>query len=192
MEQFFASQVDTTYILSLYPSLILPKVAHTTLPDKAESTESSSQLSRQSSDASDEMEAGSTAPTQLGELDEKESKKMNHNALMALVKYLQKRRSAIIERATVEVTDEVVSGAMHDGLSLSDPYRLKSSKVCTNIHHICILQLMHTILTNNIHLFSCLLLTPGYIKQTVAKLAYMYIYFFSVFAQPNLFAATFC
>ncbi|XP_078171636.1 vacuolar sorting protein 39 isoform X1 [Carex rostrata] len=134
MEQFFASQVDTTYILSLYPSLILPKVAHTTLPDKAESTESSSQLSRQSSDASDEMEAGSTAPTQLGELDEKEAKKMNHNALMALVKYLQKRRSAIIERATVEVTDEVVSGAVHDGLSLSDPYRLKSSKRRVQAH----------------------------------------------------------
>jgi Vam6/Vps39-like protein vacuolar protein sorting-associated protein 39 len=133
MEQFLASQVDTAYVLSLYPSLILPKLAHTALPDKAESTESS--------DASDEMEAGLAAPTQLGELDEKETKKMNHNALIALVKYLQKRRSSIIERATVEVTDEVVSGAVHDGLSLSDPYRSKPSvKVCTDVHHICRLQ----------------------------------------------------
>jgi Vam6/Vps39-like protein vacuolar protein sorting-associated protein 39 len=142
MEQFLASQVDAAYVLSLYPSLILPKLAHTAFPDKAESTESSSQLSRQSSNASDEMEAGSAAPTQLGELDEKETKKMNHNALMALVKYLQKKRSSIIERATVEVTDVVVSGAVHDGLSLSDPYRSKpSAKVCTDIHHICKLQL---------------------------------------------------
>ncbi|KAJ4791315.1 Vam6/Vps39-like protein [Rhynchospora pubera] len=127
MEQFLASQVDITYILSLYPSLILPKLAHTTVHDKAESTESSSQLSRQSSEASDEMEAGLATQAQLGELDEKETKKMNHNALMALVKYLQKRRSGIVERATVEVTDEVVSGAVHDGLSLSEPYRSKPS-----------------------------------------------------------------
>ncbi|KAF3338253.1 hypothetical protein FCM35_KLT17090 [Carex littledalei] len=73
------------------------------------------------------MGAGLATPAQLSELDEKETMKMKHNALTALVKYLQKRRSGIIERATVEVTDEVVSGAVHDGFALSEPYRLKPS-----------------------------------------------------------------
>ncbi|KAK1319375.1 hypothetical protein QJS10_CPB04g01941 [Acorus calamus] len=72
-----------------------------------------SKLLRVSSDTSDDME--SIPPAQLSESDEKsalEAKKMGHNALIALVKYLQKKRNTIVERATAEVTEEVVQSSI--------------------------------------------------------------------------------
>jgi len=47
------------------------------------------------------------------------------------VKYLQKKRSGIIERATAEVTEEVVSGAVHHSLILSEPYKPKKPNKVT-------------------------------------------------------------
>jgi Vam6/Vps39-like protein vacuolar protein sorting-associated protein 39 len=105
MGQFSDSHVDITYVLSLYPSIVLSQThiigEHDKLHDMTE-------LVRESSDVTDEMESYSL---QLHESDDKspmEIKKMSYNALIALVKYLQKKRSGIIERATAEVTDEVV------------------------------------------------------------------------------------
>lgn len=127
MEQFLASQVDITYVLSLYPSIILPKTLNITEADKLHDLTDTSHLSRMSSDASDEME--SSLPIQHQESD-LEMKKMSHNSLTALVKYLQKRRFSIIERATAEVTEEVVS-VVQDSMALSDPHRPKTSNKVT-------------------------------------------------------------
>ncbi|KAJ8642582.1 hypothetical protein MRB53_004330 [Persea americana] len=93
MEQFLASSVDITYFLSLYPSIVIPKLLAVSEPEKvADFGADTAHLSRGSSDASDEME--SSSPSQLVESDEKsalELKKMSHNALMGLVKFLQKK-----------------------------------------------------------------------------------------------------
>ncbi|KAG9444669.1 hypothetical protein H6P81_016009 [Aristolochia fimbriata] len=114
MEQFLASSADITHVLSLYPFLVLPKVISASEPDKMFDL-ASEYLSRASSDASDEMEPFS--PSQDSEKSSLEIKKMSHNALMALNKYLQKKRFGIIEKATAEVTEEVVSDAVtsYDG-----------------------------------------------------------------------------
>lgn len=132
MEQFLASLVDITYVLSMYPSIVIPKLLAVSEPEKvADFGADTSHLSRGSSDASDEME--SSSPSQLAESDEKsalELKKISHNALMGLVKFLQKKRYGIIERATAEVTEEVVSDAVEDSITSYSSYRSKvSSKV---------------------------------------------------------------
>ncbi|CAL4944039.1 unnamed protein product [Urochloa decumbens] len=148
MEQFSDSHVDITYVLSLYPSIVLPQThiigEHDKLLDMHE-------LARESSDATDEMESYSL---QLHESDDKsplEVKKMSHNALVALVKYLQKKRSGIIERATAEVTDEVVSGAVHHSLILSEPYKPKKpNKKRAQTHTSSIAREMATVLDTSL------------------------------------------
>ncbi|RWR94170.1 vam6/Vps39-like protein [Cinnamomum micranthum f. kanehirae] len=129
MEQFLASSVDITYVLSLYPSIVIPKLLAVSEPEKvADFGADTAHLSRGSSDASDEME--SSSPSQLVESDEKsalELKKMSHNALMGLVKFLQKKRYGIIERATAEVTEEVVSDAVQDSITSFHSHRSKVS-----------------------------------------------------------------
>ncbi|ONK80114.1 uncharacterized protein A4U43_C01F14030 [Asparagus officinalis] len=124
MEQFFASQVDITYVLSLYSSIILPKGLSVTEPDNLGDFTDATSLSRVSSDASDEMES---PRSQLHGSDDRsvlEDKKMSHNALTALGKYLQKKRYSVIERATTEVTEEVVSDAVQSSM-MSDQYRAR-------------------------------------------------------------------
>lgn len=155
MEQFSDSHVDITYVLSLYPSIILPQThiigEHDKLQDMPE-------LARESSDVTDEMESHSL---QLHDSDDKspmEIKKMSYNALIALVKYLQKKRSGIIERATSEVTDEVVSGAVHHSLILSEPYKLKKpNKKRAQTHTSSIAREMATVLDTS--LLQALILT---------------------------------
>jgi len=127
MEQFLASQVDITYVLSLYPSIVLPKGLSVADPENLPDLTDAASLSRVSSDASDEIE--SPRPSQFQEYDDRsmlEVKKMSHNALTALGKYLQRKRYSIIERATAEVTEEVVSDAVHSSMT-SDQYRPKSA-----------------------------------------------------------------
>ncbi|XP_039124470.1 vacuolar sorting protein 39 isoform X1 [Dioscorea cayenensis subsp. rotundata] len=157
LEQFLASQVDLTYVLSLYPSIHLPKAANIAEPEM--DLPDGSQLVRVYSDASDEIESSSFS--QLQEPDDKsilEAKKMNHNALMALVKYLQKKRHGIIERATAEVTEEVVSDAVQDSIMSSDPYKSKiSSKRRGHTHAFSIARERATILDTA--LLQALLLT---------------------------------
>ncbi|KAJ1293883.1 hypothetical protein BS78_01G103500 [Paspalum vaginatum] len=155
IEQFSDSHVDITYVLSLYPSIVLPQThiigEHDKLLDMPE-------LARESSDVTDEMESYSL---QFHESDDKsplEVKKMSHNALVALVKYLQKKRSGIIERATAEVTEEVVSGAVHHSLILSEPYKPKKlNKKRAQTHTSSIAREMATVLDTS--LLQALILT---------------------------------
>lgn len=127
MEHFLASQVDITYVLSLYPSIILPKTTVVPEPEKlTDISWDSSHLSRASSDVSDDMEP--SPPPNHSESDESaalQSKKMSHNTLMALIKFLQKKRYSIIEKATAEGTEEVVSDAVGDNFMLYDSSRFK-------------------------------------------------------------------
>ncbi|XP_073293751.1 vacuolar sorting protein 39-like isoform X1 [Primulina huaijiensis] len=114
MEHFWASQVEITYVLSLYPSIILPKSSVVPEPEKyMDSSGDALDLSRGSSTLSDDMES-SIHPHAL-DSDERvdlESKKMNHNTLMALIKFLQRKRFNIVEKAAAEGTDEAVSDAV--------------------------------------------------------------------------------
>ncbi|KAL0679226.1 hypothetical protein Bca4012_007207 [Brassica carinata] len=114
MEHFLASQVDITHVLSMYPSIILPKTTMIPEPDKnVDISGDEAALSRGSSGFSDDME--SSSPRYLFESEGNaalESKKMSHNTLMALIKYLQKRRPGMIEKATSEGTEEVISDAV--------------------------------------------------------------------------------
>ncbi|EOX92571.1 hypothetical protein QUC31_003706 [Theobroma cacao] len=118
MEHFLASQVDITYVLSLYPSIVLPKTTAIPEPEKLmDLSLDASQLSRGSSGLSDDLE---TLLPQLSESDENaalEFKKMSHNTLMALIKFLQKKRYSIVEKAAAEGTEEVVLDAVGDNFS---------------------------------------------------------------------------
>ncbi|XP_057955176.1 vacuolar sorting protein 39 isoform X2 [Malania oleifera] len=129
MEQFLASQVDITHVLSLYPSIVLPKSAVIPEPEKLiDFAWDASYLSRGSSGVSDDLE--SSPSSQLSESDENaslESKKMNHNTLMGLIKFLQKKRFSIIEKATAEGTEEVVLDAVGDTFVTYDSGRSKKS-----------------------------------------------------------------
>ncbi|XP_042452913.1 vacuolar sorting protein 39 isoform X1 [Zingiber officinale] len=143
MEEFLASQVDITYVLSLYPSILLPNLHTIPVLEKFVDSNDELLLSRASSDASDEIE--SSLPSQQNESGNPmlENKKMNHNALMALVKFLQKKRYGIFERATAEVTEEVVQ----DSISSYEPYRSKaSSKKRGNTHISSVAREMATVL----------------------------------------------
>ena len=101
--------VDITYVLSLYPSITLPKTTTVPEPDKLADLSDSPYLSRASSDASDDLDTSSPDSDDNSALN---AKKTRYNALNALVKYLQKQRVGIMERAITEVTDEVVMGAV--------------------------------------------------------------------------------
>ncbi|KAE9452285.1 hypothetical protein C3L33_15810, partial [Rhododendron williamsianum] len=129
MEHFLASQVEITHVLSFYPSIALPKSI--VVPEAEKFMDISGDnpyLSRGSSGLSDDMEY--SPPPQLLETDEGaalESKKMSHNTLMALIKFLQKKRYGIIEKATAEGTEEVVSDAVGDTFISYDSNRSKKS-----------------------------------------------------------------
>ncbi|CAN1166527.1 Vacuolar sorting protein 39 [Linum perenne] len=129
MDHFLASQVEITYVLSMYPLIVLPKTTLILESDKpVDGSSDAIQLSRGSSGASDDLDPSSAS--HLAEFDENsalESKKMIHNTLMALVKYLQKRRYNIIEKATAEGTEEVVLGAVGDNYGNYDSSRAKKS-----------------------------------------------------------------
>ncbi|PHT43680.1 hypothetical protein CQW23_17705 [Capsicum baccatum] len=113
MEHFLASQVEITYVLALYPSIVVPKSSFIPEPQKFVDVGDAPYLSRASSGLSDDLDS---TPSHVLESDEMdiESKKMSHNTLMALIKYLQKKRYSVIEKATAEGTEEVVSDAVGD------------------------------------------------------------------------------
>ncbi|KAE8709524.1 protein-lysine methyltransferase METTL21C-like [Hibiscus syriacus] len=107
MEHFLASQVDITYVLSLYPSIVLPKTTTVHGPEKlVDVSLDASQLSRDSSCLSDDLETSLIRPSESDENAALEFKKMSHNTLMALIKCLQKKRSGIVEKAAAEGTEE--------------------------------------------------------------------------------------
>ncbi|TMX00713.1 hypothetical protein EJD97_000302 [Solanum chilense] len=113
MEHFLASQVEITYVLALYPSIIVPNSSCIPEPQKFADVADAPYLSRGSSGLSDDLDSPSSDVFESDEMDI-ESKKMSHNALMALIKYLQKKRYSVIEKATTEGTEEVVSDAVGD------------------------------------------------------------------------------
>ncbi|KAI3665468.1 hypothetical protein L6452_44095 [Arctium lappa] len=134
MEHFVASQVEITYVLSLYPSIVIPKSSVVAEPNKFLDVTGEAYLSRASSGLSDDMDS---SPSHLLEYDESsalESKKMSHNTLMALVKFLQKKRNNIIGKAAAERTEEVVSDAVgHTFVSYETGRSKRSSKGRVNI-----------------------------------------------------------
>uniref|UniRef100_A0A7C8Z1A3 CNH domain-containing protein n=1 Tax=Opuntia streptacantha TaxID=393608 RepID=A0A7C8Z1A3_OPUST len=112
MEHFVASQVDITYVLSLYPSITVPKSSVLAESEKLMDIGlDASELSRGSSTLSDDMESLNQGHLALDENAATESKIVSHNTLMALIKFLQKKRFSIIEKAAAEGTDEVVFDA---------------------------------------------------------------------------------
>ncbi|KAH0744878.1 hypothetical protein KY290_032871 [Solanum tuberosum] len=113
IEHFLASQVELTYVLALYPSIIVPKSSFIPEPQKFVEVGDAPYLSRASSGLSDDLDSTPSHVLESDEID-MESKKMSHNTLMALIKYLQKRRYSVIEKATAEGTEEVVSDAVGD------------------------------------------------------------------------------
>ncbi|CAN8328098.1 unnamed protein product [Cochlearia groenlandica] len=129
MEHFLSSQVDITHVLSMYPSIILPKTTMIPKPDKmVDISGEEASLSRGSSGISDDMESSSPRYVLESEDNEAlESKKMSHNTLMALIKYLQKRRPGIIEKATSEGTEEVISDAVGKTYGAYDSSKSKKS-----------------------------------------------------------------
>ncbi|XVE82624.1 hypothetical protein DITRI_Ditri16bG0020800 [Diplodiscus trichospermus] len=133
MEHFLASQVDITYVLSLYPSIVLPKLTAVPEPEKLmDLSPDASQLSRGSSALSDDLES---LPPQLSESDENaalEFKKMSHKTFMGLSKFLQKKRYSIVEKAAAEGTEEVVLDAVGDNFT-STRFKKSNNKGRVNI-----------------------------------------------------------
>nr|XP_043607613.1 vacuolar sorting protein 39-like [Erigeron canadensis] len=128
MEHFVASQVEITYVLALYPSILIPKSSLVGEPDKLLDVSGEVYLSRASSGLSDDMDPSSTS--HLLEYDESsalESKKMSHNTLMALVKFLQKKRNHIIGKAAAEGTEEAISDAVGHSFVSYESNRVKRS-----------------------------------------------------------------
>ncbi|XP_058777856.1 vacuolar sorting protein 39-like [Vicia villosa] len=123
MEHFLEAQVDITYVLSLYQSIVLPKTTIVHEPEKLDIERDASYLSS----VSDDME-----PSPSDENAALESKKTNHNMLMALIKYLQKKRGYFIEKATSEGTDEVVLDAVGDNFASYSRFR-KANKGRGNV-----------------------------------------------------------
>lgn len=154
MDQFLASQVDINHVLSLYPSIVLPKSAVLPEPEKLmENVWDASHLSRGSSGVSDDMDSSPSA--QLLESEENaalESIKMSHNTLMALIKFLQKKRYNIIEKATAEGTDEVVLDAVGDNFASYDSSRSKkSNKVNCCLYIACLIALIIRVLLHDLY-----------------------------------------
>jgi len=100
----------------------------------------SSYLSGGSSGIPDDMEP--STPLHLLESEESaalESKKMSHNTLMALIKFLQKKRYGIIEKATAEGTEEVVLDAVGDNFaSYESNNRFKKSNKVNYLYFFCV------------------------------------------------------
>ncbi|MFS7973296.1 putative transcription factor WD40-like family [Helianthus anomalus] len=101
MDHFVASQVEITHVLSLYPSIVLPK-----LPLSADMDSCLPE-----SDDSPRLEP----------------KKMSHNTLMGLIKFLLKKRPNIVGKAAAESTEEVVMDAVGQTFVGNESTRLKKS-----------------------------------------------------------------
>lgn len=152
MEHFLASQVDITYVLSLYTSIILPKTTIVHDSDKLDIFGDPLHLSRGSS-MSDDMEPSSAS--NMSELDdnaELESKKMSHNMLMALIKFLHKKRHSIIEKATAEGTEEVVFDAVGNNFESYNRFK-KINKVNTEFFFLFLFHVSRVVLVQLMFLF---------------------------------------
>ncbi|XP_076960702.1 vacuolar sorting protein 39-like isoform X2 [Bidens hawaiensis] len=114
MEHFSASQVEITHVLSLYPSFVLPK-----LPSESEKK-------------GDLVESDDTDSSLTGLLESDDSpvlepKKLNNSNLMALIKFLLKKRPNIVGKAAAESTEEVVLDAVGQTFVNNESSRTKKS-----------------------------------------------------------------
>ncbi|RZC64196.1 hypothetical protein C5167_025952 [Papaver somniferum] len=129
MDQFLASSVDITYVLALYPSIVLPKTLSISNPQIAVDLEEDAPNRFSGlSDASQEMDS----PSSLSHMESDKrmtvkSPNLGYNVLMALVKFLHNKRYGIVEKATLEVTEEVVSDAIEYGNRSQRSSRAKNS-----------------------------------------------------------------
>ncbi|KAI7746579.1 hypothetical protein M8C21_005733, partial [Ambrosia artemisiifolia] len=124
IDHFLASQVEITHVLSLYPSIVLPKLPMSAESEKKIDLAGDSYLLRGLSDDMD------SSPTCLPESDDNpvlEPKKMSHNTLMALIKFLLKKRPNIVGKAAAESTEEVVLDAVGQTFVINESTRLKRS-----------------------------------------------------------------
>ncbi|XP_022774747.1 uncharacterized protein LOC111316840 [Durio zibethinus] len=96
MKHLLASQVDITYVLFLHPSIFLPQTtAVTELEKLMDLSLDDSQLSRGLSGLLNDLE---TLLLQLSQSDESavfELKRISHDTLMALIKFLQKIKASM-------------------------------------------------------------------------------------------------
>ncbi|KAG8383988.1 hypothetical protein BUALT_Bualt04G0071000 [Buddleja alternifolia] len=124
MEHFLASQVEINYVLSLYPSIVLPKSSVIPEPEKyMDISGDDPDLPRGSSGMSDDMEPPHTSYSE--ESADLESRKMSHNTLMALIKFLQRKRYGVVEKAAAEGTEEAVSDAVGNNFVAYGNSRMK-------------------------------------------------------------------
>jgi len=136
MQQFSASSLNIAMILSLYPSIKLPKTSSVSSSENIFES-SSDTLSEQhtvkiSSDPLDEVEGGSLSASQALSSQNEEnrktpSQKPDHNSLTALIKFLLKKRKTIIGKAAAEDTDEVIAAVVEDASASVDSWRSRSS-----------------------------------------------------------------
>ncbi|KAL8231097.1 hypothetical protein R6Q57_000875 [Mikania cordata] len=127
MEHFLASQVEITHALSLYPSIVLPKLLLSSELEENADLVGDSYLSRGSPVASDDMDS---SPACLLEPDDSpilEPNKMSHDTLMAFVKFLLKKRPNIVGKAASESTEEVVLDAVGHTFVINEGSQLKKS-----------------------------------------------------------------
>ncbi|KAI3726490.1 hypothetical protein L1987_66287 [Smallanthus sonchifolius] len=127
MEHFVASQVEITHVLSLYPSIVLPKLLLSSESEKKADLAGDSYLSRGSPIASDDIDSSPTCLLESDDCPALEPKKMSHNTLMALIKFLLKKRPNIVGKAAAESTEEVVLDAVGHTFVLNESSRLKKS-----------------------------------------------------------------
>lgn len=129
MDQFLASAVDITYVLALCPSIVLPKTLSINNPQIAvDLEEDAPNLFSGLSDASQEMDS----PSSLSHMESDKrmtvkSPNLGYDVLMALFKFLHNKRYGIVEKATLEVTEEVVSDAIEYGNRSQRSSRAKNS-----------------------------------------------------------------
>ncbi|KAK1433282.1 hypothetical protein QVD17_10192 [Tagetes erecta] len=124
MEHFVASQVEITHVLSLYPSIVLPK---SMLSDESDKRGGDSQLSGDSPVTSDDTDSSPTCLLESDDSPTVEPKKMSHNTLIALIKFLLKKRPNIVGKAAAESTEEVVLDAVGHTFVINESSRLKKS-----------------------------------------------------------------
>lgn len=132
MEHFLASQVEITHVLSLYPSFVLPK-----LPSESEKKGDLVE--------SDDMDS---SPTGLLDSDDSpvlEPKKLNNSNLMALIKFLLKKRPNIVGKAAAESTEEVVSDAVGQTFVNNESSRSKKSAKVTSNFRVYVCTQMHIV-----------------------------------------------
>ncbi|KAL2906545.1 Vacuolar sorting protein 39 [Bienertia sinuspersici] len=127
MEHFVASQVDITYVLSLYPSIVVPKSSVLPEPEKVIDFGLDGPDFNRLSGVSDDMDSSPREHIDLEENADVESKIVSHNTLMALIKFLQKKRFNVVEKAATEGTNEAVSDAFSANLKSFDSNRSKKS-----------------------------------------------------------------